>query len=76
MRICGVDICKPVDGYYRRSCKNCPHYADADGMIRCLLDALEEEHTGLRDIFKQKLKEEFGYEKEGILNDGDQEGLE
>lgn len=69
MKICGVDVCFPVDGEYRKSCSRCPHYVDADGMIRYLLDALEEEHSGLRDIFKQKLKEEFGYEKRGIVNE-------
>lgn len=71
MRICGVDICVSGKHGYRATCRNCPHYVDADAIIRYLLDALEKEHTGSYDIYLENLKNEFGYEKKGILNDGD-----
>lgn len=71
MKICGVDICVSNKDNYRSTCRNCQHYVDADAIIRYLLDALEEEHTGLHDIYLENLKNEFGYEKRGILNDGD-----
>lgn len=71
MRICGVDICVSGKHGYRITCQNCPHYVDADIIINYLLDALEKEHTGSHDIYLENLKNEFGYEKRGILNDSD-----
>ncbi len=69
MKICGVDVCISGENNWKVTCRKCPHYVDADKIIRYLLDSLEEEHTGLRDIYAEKLKEEFSYEKRGILND-------
>ena len=70
MKICGVDICVSGENGYRTTCRNCQHYVDADAIIHYLLNALEEEHVGLYDIYFENLKTEFGYEKRGILNDG------
>ena len=69
MKICGVDVCISGENNWNVTCKKCPHYVDADKIIQYLIDALEEEHTGLHDIYTNKLKEEFNYEKRGILND-------
>lgn len=64
MRICGANECPSVNGRTFVPCKRCAHYVDADKIINFLLDGLESEHTGLKETYKDILKEDFGYEKD------------
>ena len=71
VRLGGINICVSGKHGYRTTCRDCPYYVDADTIIHYLLDALEKEHTGSYDIYLENLKNEFGYEKSGVLNDVD-----
>lgn len=68
MKICGVDICDGDKDGYKVPCRNCPHYVSADAIIRYLLEELEKACPGLKATYTEILKDEFGYEKRGILN--------
>lgn len=66
MRICGVDVCISGETNWRVSCRKCPYYVDADKIISFLVDELQ---TVTDTDYSEILKEEFNYEKRGILND-------
>ena len=66
MRICGVNECPSVNDRTFVPCKRCSHYVDADKIIDFLLDELESQHTGLKETYKDLLKEDFGYEKDVV----------
>ena len=64
MKICGVRVCTSGEHQYKVICRECPHYVDADEVIHFLLDALEDEHKGIKSTYSYILKNDFGYEKE------------
>lgn len=63
MKICGVDICIADKAGGWVSCQNCPHYTDADDIIRYLLNELKKEGGDVITYLKN-LKNKFGYTKE------------
>lgn len=66
MKICGVDICISSKHDWKVTCRKCPHYVDADKIIGYLLDELKEKSDA---DYSEILKNDFCYEKRGILND-------